>query len=75
MLVSMDMFDEDIHILDIHLSVSIKPDESFDLEFITVFLDEIISRLIRCTASSIYRVIKDDDERFRILSLLFLKDL
>jgi hypothetical protein len=71
----MDMFDEGIHILDIHLSVSIKTDESFDFQFITVFLDEIISGLIRCTASPIDRMIKDDDEVFRMLLFLIFEHL
>lgn len=68
----MNMFDKSFHIFDIHLSIRIESDESFDLQFIAVFLDEIVSCLIGCPASSIDRVCKNNNHCIRILVLFFI---
>lgn len=69
------MLHKNIHIFDIHLSISIKSDESFYLELVAVLLDEVISGLICGTASSIDRMTEDDDECVRMMFLLFLEYL
>jgi hypothetical protein len=71
----MDMVNESFHIFDIHLPISIEADESFDLELISISFDEVISCLICCSSSSIDRMIKDNNERLRILFLFFLNHL
>jgi hypothetical protein len=73
--VSMYLSDKHFHIFDIHLSISIVTDESFDFEFISVLLDEVVSGLIGSTSSSINSMIQDDDECFRILSLFLLEHM
>ena len=74
-LVRMDMFDEGVHVFDVHLSVRIESYEPFDLEFIAVFLDEVISRLIGRAASPVDRMIQDDDELPRVLIPFISKHL
>ena len=71
----MNMFDKRFHIFDIHLSIRIESDEPLYFQFIAISFDEIISGLIRSTASSIDRMVKNNDKRIRILLFFVFKDI
>lgn len=69
----MNMFDERFHILDIHLSIRIESDKSFNFQLISISFDEIVSCLISCPTSSIDGMRKNDYHNVRILMLLFIQ--
>lgn len=69
LLVSMNVFDEGIHIFYIHLPIRIESHKSFDLKFITIFFNEIISCLIGSTTSPIDGMSKDNNHFITIFFL------